>query len=140
MRAASSKLFPRKNVNAKWRLVRQTRKSMNFSRRKRAAACFLVIDLLGECTEGESGKRGRTDKGEWIQRRNEREMYGLVEELRVKDTAAYDEMFRMNCETFEEILTAIGPAITKTADRKTIVNNHMRGQTRETTIDYHEEF
>ena len=66
-------------------------------------------------------------------------MYGL-EELRVKDTAAYNEMFRMNCEIFEETLTAIGPAITKTADRKTIVKNHTRGQTRETTIDYHEEF
>ena len=40
---------------------------MNFSWRKRAAACFLVIDLLEECTEDESGeswwKRGRT-KGE----------------------------------------------------------------------------
>ena len=32
----------RKNVNTKWRPVRQTCKSMNFSRRKRAAACFLT--------------------------------------------------------------------------------------------------
>ena len=66
-----------KNVNTKRRPVRQTCKSMNFSRRKRAAACFL---------------------------------------------------------------TAIGPAITKTADRKTIMNYHKRGQTRKTIIDYHEEF
>ena len=37
-------------------------------------------------------------------------------------------------------LTAIGPVITKTADRKTIMNYHTRGQTRKTIIDYHEEF
>ena len=30
--------------------------------------------------------------------------------------------------------------ITKTGDRKTIMNYHMRGQTRKTIIDYHEEF
>ena len=60
--------------------------------------------------------------------------------MRVEDTAAYNEMFRMNCETFEEILTAIWPVTTKTADRKTIMNYHTRGQTRKTIIDYHEEF
>ena len=60
--------------------------------------------------------------------------------MRVQDTAAYNEMFRMICETFEEISTAIGHVITKTADRKTIVNYHMRGQTRKTIIHYHEEF
>ena len=37
-------------------------------------------------------------------------------------------------------LTAIGLKITKTADRKTIMNYHTRGQTRKTIIDYHEEF
>ena len=37
-------------------------------------------------------------------------------------------------------LTAIGPLITKTADRKTIMNYHTRGQTRKTIINYHEEF
>ena len=37
-------------------------------------------------------------------------------------------------------LTAIGPVITKTADRKTIMNYHTRGQTRKTVIDYHEPF
>ena len=37
-------------------------------------------------------------------------------------------------------LTAIGPVITKTADGKTIMNYHTRGQTRKTIIDYHEEF
>ena len=66
-----------KNANTKWRPVRQTCKTVNFSRRKRAAACFL---------------------------------------------------------------TAIGPVIIKTADRKTIMNYHTRGQTRRTIIDYHEEF
>ena len=69
--------FRVKNGNTKWCPVRQTCKSMNFSRRKRAAACFL---------------------------------------------------------------TAVGPVITKTADRKTIMNYHTRGQTRKTIIDYHEEF
>ena len=59
--------FRVKNGNTKWCPVRQTCKSMNFSRRKRAAACFL---------------------------------------------------------------TAVGPVITKTADRKTIMNCHTRGQTR----------
>ena len=57
----------------------------------------------------------------------------------MEDTTAYDEMFCMNGETFEEILTAIGPVITKTAERKTIMNYHTRGQTRETIIEYREE-
>ena len=39
-----------------------------------------------------------------------------------KSSAAYNEMFHMSCETFEETLTAIGPVITKTADRKPILN------------------
>ena len=77
MRAASSKLFPGKNANTKWRPVRQTCKSMIFLRRKRATACFL---------------------------------------------------------------TAIGQVITKTANRKTIMNYHTRGQRRKTIINYHEEF
>ena len=41
---------------------------------------------------------------------------------------------------YNEILTAIEPVITKTADRKTIMNYHSRGQTRKTIIGYHEEF
>ena len=64
-------------MNTKWRPLRQTCKSMNFSQGKRAAECFL---------------------------------------------------------------TAIGILITKTADRKIIMNYHTRGQTRKTIIDYHEEF
>ena len=63
-----------------------------------------------------------------------------MDEFPVEDSAAYTKMFRVNCETFEEILTAIGPAITKIADRKTIMNYHARGQTRNTIIDYYEEF
>ena len=31
-------------------------------------------------------------------------------------------------------------SVTKTADRKTIMNYHTRGQTRKTIIDNHEEF
>ena len=38
------------------------------------------------------------------------------------------------------VLIVIGPVITKTADRKTIMSYHTRGQTRKTIIDYHEEF
>ena len=37
-------------------------------------------------------------------------------------------------------LIVIGPVITKTVDRETIINYHMHGQTRKTIIDYHEEF
>ena len=37
-------------------------------------------------------------------------------------------------------LTAIGPVITKTANQKSIMNYHTRGQTRKTIINYHEEF
>ena len=51
--------------------------------------------------------------------------------MRVEDTAAYNEMFRMNSETFEEIFTAIGPVITKTADRKTVMNYHTRALSNE---------
>ena len=68
---------PRKNANTKRRPVRQTCTNMNFSRRKRATACFLTV---------------------------------------------------------------IRPVITKTADRKAIMNYHTRDQTRKTVIDYHEEF
>ena len=39
----------------------------------------------------------------------------------MEDTAAYNEMLLMKCETFEEILAAIRPVITKTFDRKTII-------------------
>jgi len=85
----------------------------NLLRRKRAAACLQVIQLLEECTEDESGecwwKRGQTR--EWIKRRKERGMLKVVEELRVEDIAAYKEMLHMNCETFAEILTTIGPEI-----------------------------
>ena len=46
---------------------------MNLSRRKRAAACLLVINLLEEDEFGERWwKRGRTR--EWIKRRDERGM------------------------------------------------------------------
>ena len=43
-------------------------------------------------------------------------------------------------EFFATKVTALGPVITKTADRKTIMNYRTRGQTRKTIIDYHEEF
>ena len=55
-------------------------------------------------------------------------------ELRVEDTAAYKEILRINCETFEDKLTAIGSVITKTADQKILMNYHTHGQTRKTTM------
>ena len=82
----------------------------------------------------EEGK-GNGSKGE-----TKAECNKLVEELRVEDTVVYNEMFRMNCETFDKILTSFRPAITKTADRKTVMNYHTRGQTRKTFIEYHEAF
>ena len=62
--------------------------------------------------------------------------------------APFDQGLRQTCKEGERgrkraaacFLTAIGPVITKTADRKTIMNYHTRGQTRKTIIDYHEEF
>ena len=106
------------------------------------AACFLVIDLFEECTDYESGEIWW--KGEWIRecikKRNKSGMINLVKELRVEDTAANSEMFRMNFETFKELLTTIRPVFTKTADRRTIMNYHMRGHVRKTIFDYHEEF
>jgi len=101
---------------------------MNFIATKVGGSLFTGNRFV-ECTEDESGerwwKRGRIR--EWIKRRNESGILKLVKELRVEDTAAYKEMLCMNCETFEEILTAIGPLITKTGDRKTITNYHTRG-------------
>ena len=58
-----------------------------------------------------------------------------MEELRVDDTAACNEKFRTNCETFEEILTAIGPVSTKPADRKTIM--HELSYARSNEKKYH---
>ena len=81
-------------------------------------------------------ERGRSRK--WIKRRNESGILKLAEELRVEDSVAYNEVCRMNykaflessdilvfgrspcqrvkrrinCETFEELFTAIGPVIT----------------------------
>ena len=71
MRAANYKLFPHKNVNNKWRPVRQT--------------CKLKVEFFATKEGGSM------------------------------------------C-----FLTAIGPVITKTANRKTIMNYHTGGQTRKT--------
>jgi len=75
----------------------------------------------------------RTDKGmdQKEKRKRNDEIGGRIAS---EDTVAYKEILRMNCETLEEILTAIGPVITKTADRKTIMNYHTRGRTRKTIM------
>ena len=53
---APSSFHVKTDVNTKRRPVRETWKSMHFPRRKRTAARFVVIDLLEECTEDESGE------------------------------------------------------------------------------------
>ena len=73
---------------------------------------------------------------------------------RVEDTKAYQDMMRMNYETFSDILTSIflilstfyhlpfwpEPVHSKTADRKTIIHHHALVQTMQTGINYHVEF
>ena len=78
--------------------------------------------------------KGMDQKEKWKQN------IKLGEELRMEDIAVYNEMFCMNCEIFEEILTAIRPVINKTADQKTIMNYHTRGQMGKIIINYHKEF
>ena len=52
----------------------------------------------------------------WIQRREEKGFYtNIVEELRVEDTKTYEEMLRMNYDTFKFILKEIEQDITPIA-------------------------
>ena len=61
----------------------------------------------------------------------------LIKKLQVEDTGAYQEMIRMNCKTFCEILVATLVILPfwfelffdKTADRKTIIHHHPHVQT-----------
>ena len=73
--------------------------------------CLLFINLLEDETEERGWRRGRARK--WIKRRDTCGIFKLVEELRVEDTSAYKEMLRMDCETFDKILTATGPVFLK---------------------------
>ena len=113
-------------------LVRQIR-NIDFSQRKREAFSRRRIwrAFLEKRTDTTMDKRSNTSG-----------MFKLVEELWV-DTSATQRNARMNSETFDKILTAIGTVIRLrrpflkwarlfcgiTADQKTIINYQARGQT-----------
>ncbi|KAK3746102.1 hypothetical protein QZH41_015519, partial [Actinostola sp. cb2023] len=78
---------------------------------KKAACCFVFLNLLDESEEKRHWKRGKTRQ--WIRRREEKGLYNVVRELQVEDTVGFKEMMRMDRETFTTILTAIEPEIAK---------------------------
>ena len=85
---------------------------MSLVRKRKAAASVLLMLTFNEEEETVHAKRGKTRK--WIKRREEKGYFNnIVEELRVEDTASYREMMRMDYETFQDILTAITPTISK---------------------------
>ena len=76
---------------------------------------LLGVNILESLEEKETkNKRGKTRQ--WIQRREEKGFYtNIVEELRVEDTKTYEEMLRMNYDTFKFILKEIEQDITPIA-------------------------
>ena len=78
----------------------------------RALLGVIILESLEEKeTKNESGKTRQ-----WIQRREEKGFYtNIVEELRVEDTKTYEEMLRMNYDTFKFILKEIKWVITPIA-------------------------
>ena len=85
---------------------------MSLVRKRKAAASVLLMLTFNEEEETVHAKRGKTRK--WIKRREEKGYFNnIVEELRAEDTASYREMMRMDYETFQDILTAITPTISK---------------------------
>ena len=75
---------------------------------------LLGVNILESLEEKETkNKRGKTRQ--WIQRREEKGFYtNIVEELRVEDTKTYEEMLRMNYDTFKFILKKTEQDITPT--------------------------
>ena len=70
----------------------------------RALLGVIILESLEE--KETKNKRGKTRQ--WIQRREEKGFYtNIVEELRVEDTKTYEEMLRMNYDTFKFILKEI---------------------------------
>ena len=78
----------------------------------RALLGVIILESLEE--KQTKNKRGKTRQ--WIQRREEKGFYtNIVEELRVEDTKTYEEMLRMNYDTFKFILKEIEQDITSIA-------------------------
>ena len=78
----------------------------------RALLGVIILESLEE--KETKNKRGKTRQ--WIQRRKEKGFYtNIVEELRVEDTKTYEEMLRMNYDTFKFILKEIEQDITPIA-------------------------
>ena len=78
----------------------------------RALLGVIILESLEE--KETKNKRGKTRQ--WIQRREEKGFYtNIVEELRVEDTKTYEEMLRMNYNTFKFILKEIEQDITPIA-------------------------
>ena len=111
---------------------------MSGTQEKSCVSCASVLLMLTSNEEEESVrvKRGKTRK--WIKRREEKGYFNnIVEELRVEDTASYQEMTRKDYETFQDILTVTGRIFEPTgrlrppADRKTLMQLTSVGQTRE---------
>ena len=78
----------------------------------RALLGVIILESLEE--KETKNKRGKTRQ--WIQRREEKGFYtNIVEELWVEDTKTYEEMLRMNYDTFKFILKEIEQDITPIA-------------------------
>ena len=82
------------------------------SKRRKAAAVILFLELEEEEDGSRSWKRGKTR--EWIKRRREKGYFNnIVAELRIEDTSSYKSMLRMDHEQFLGILSEIEPKLTK---------------------------
>ena len=78
-----------------------------------AVSRALLGEIILERLEEKETKNKRGKKRQWIQRREEKGFYtNIVEELRVEDTKTYEEMLRMNYDTFKFILKEIEQDIT----------------------------
>ena len=80
-----------------------------------ASRALLVVIILESLEERETkNKRGKTRQ--WILRREEKGFYtNIAEEIRVEDTKTYEEILRINYDTFKFILTEIEQDITPMA-------------------------
>ena len=77
-----------------------------------AGKCFIAPTLCDVLDDMETKKtRGRTRR--WIQRRAAKGHYNkIVKELRFEDTQGFNDMFRMNYSTFQDVLVYIEHEIT----------------------------
>ena len=81
-----------------------------------AASRALLRVIILESLEEKEIRNKRGKMRQWIQRREEKGFCtNIVEELRVEDTKTYEEMLRMNYDTFKFILKEIEQGITPVA-------------------------